>query len=159
MNARTILPTLLGLALLAGCTPDPKDVDEVLENFEAHAGQRILLKTKLRSGARCRIGTEEGQWKTYCKGDCQYCSGPVVVASTVKPKAAGLDDWPMILGGIHDGKPIKCQGPAQRGEVRPLRSREDLRGARDHREAPPPAADGHRFLGSRGLIEAHPSRA
>lgn len=95
----------------SACTADPKPVDEVLENFDKFAGQRILLKTKLRSGARCRIGDEEGQWKTYCKGDCQYCTGPLVVDSTVKPASAGLDDWPLILGGIYDGQPIKCKGP------------------------------------------------
>ena len=105
------LTTLAAAALVAGCTPEPKDVDDVLSNFSKHAGQRIVLKTKLRSGARCRIGEEAGQWKTYCKGECQYCSGPVVVASNIKPSSAGLDDWPMILGGLHDGKPIKCEGP------------------------------------------------
>lgn len=113
MRARlTILTSLLGLALAAaGCTEDPKNVDEVLENFPEYAGKRILLKTKLRSGARCRVGDKDGEFRTYCKGDCQYCKGPLVVASSVKTKEADLDDWPMILGGIHEGKPIKCKGP------------------------------------------------
>lgn len=110
MKARTVIP-LIALGLAVGCTAEPKAVDEVLESFDQYAGKRITLKTKLRSGARCRIGTEEGQWRTRCKEDCQFCSGPVVVASNVKPSAAGLDDWPMILGGLHDGKPIKCKGP------------------------------------------------
>lgn len=121
MKARNILSLTFALGLLGGCTADPKNVDDVLGDFSAHAGKRILLKTKLRSGARCRIGDEEGQWKTYCKGDeCQYCSGPVVVASNVKPSSAGLDDWPMILGGIHEGKPFKCKGPLNKVSCGPF---------------------------------------
>lgn len=110
----------LGLTAMVGCTPDPKDIDEVLTNLDQYAGKRILLKTSFRSGARCRIGEEEGEWKTYCKGDCQYCRGPIVVDSAVKPIEAGLDDWPMVVGGLHDGKPMKCQGPLNHVKCAPF---------------------------------------
>lgn len=117
---RRIIPILAALAL-AGCISDPVDVDDVLRDFDKYAGNRVLLKTKFRSGARCRIGDEAGQWKTYCKGDCQYCSGPIVVDSNVKPKEAGLDDWPMILGGTHDDKPMRCEGLLNRVKCTPFK--------------------------------------
>ena len=112
MKHAIVTTTLLALALTAvGCKPDAKDADVILANLDDYVGQRVVMKASFRAGARCRIGDEDGEWKTFCgsKNDCQYCRGPLVV--NAGDKEADLDDWPMILGGTHEGKPIKCQGP------------------------------------------------
>ncbi|MEM7677693.1 MAG: hypothetical protein AAF449_16985, partial [Myxococcota bacterium] len=69
-----------------------------------------VVKTKFRSGARCRLETPNGEWKTYCR-DCQYCRGPVVVdAPSLPDDVDNIDDWPLILGGTWDLKDIRCKG-------------------------------------------------
>lgn len=105
MRRTLILLSLLGAI---GCGPPKgKPVEEVLANLDAHRGKTIAIKTKLRSGARCRQG-EDGEWKTYCK-DCIYCRGPLVVdAASTSTRA---DDWAMILGGTWEYEDIRCKGP------------------------------------------------
>jgi hypothetical protein len=101
-----------GLALLlalASCgPPDAVPVEQVLAHFDQFARKRVALKTKLRSGARCRQG-EEGEWRTYCK-DCVYCRGPLVIDAGTVTSTDTLD-WPMILGGTWEYEDIRCKGP------------------------------------------------
>lgn len=109
---RLFLLTALALVVTAtGCkSDDVPTADQVLENIDQHLGKRVTFKAQVRSGARCRVGDEEGEFKTYCK-DCQFCRGPVVVGTSLKTKEEGLDDWPMILAGSHSGRAIRCEGP------------------------------------------------
>lgn len=111
MKSLKLFAPLIALSGLVACTPTPKDVDEILAHLNENMGKHVVLKARFRSGARCRIGKDEGEWKTYCKDDCQYCKGPLVVDSRVKGEDVDLDDWPLTLGGTHDGKPIRCEGP------------------------------------------------
>lgn len=121
MIARVAVVSLFTASLLASCGP-PKSVqaDEVVKNLQKYAGKRVAIKTKLKSGARCR--QEVGQkWQTYCT-DCQYCRGPVVVdVGGFDLKDEGIDDWPMILGGTHDGQDIRCKGPLNQVECFPFK--------------------------------------
>ncbi|MEQ8275875.1 MAG: hypothetical protein RMA76_31330 [Deltaproteobacteria bacterium] len=121
MRALPLLSTILflGAVALTGCkTDDVPTADDILANLDRHLGKRVTFKTKLRSGARCRVG-EQGEFKTYC-GDCQYCRGPVVVDTALKTKEEGLDDWPMILAGAHAGQDIRCKGPLNEVECHPF---------------------------------------
>ena len=105
------------LALASACTPAAKPMDEILSNLDEYLGQKIVVQTRLRSGARCRVGENEGDFKTYCR-DCQFCKGPLVVdAPGVE---AGIDDWPLVLGGTHGGNPIRCEGKLGEVECRPF---------------------------------------
>ena len=106
-----IVPLCALVAGLAACTPAAKDADEILAHLDQNLGKRVVLKARFRSGARCRIGEDDGQWKTYCKGECQYCKGPLVVDSRVEGEDLQLEDWPLTLGGTYEGKPIRCEGP------------------------------------------------
>lgn len=112
---------MICIALLAtACTPDAKDADEVLANLDDHIGKRVTLKGKFRSGARCRVQDENGDFPTYCKNnDCQYCKGPVVLDTGIDAEEAKLMDWPMILGGTWKGKDIRCRGPLNQIECWP----------------------------------------
>ncbi len=107
------------LALLASCGP-PKGLEasEVLKDIPKYAGKRVAIRTKLKSGARCRQQSKD--WQTYCT-DCQYCRGPVVVDVGIDLPAEGLDDWPMILGGTYDGQDIRCKGPLNQVECFPFK--------------------------------------
>lgn len=130
----TIIAAAVAVAFLAACGP-PQGVParEVLENIDQYKGKMVRIRTKLRSGARCRQG-EDGEWKTYCK-DCVYCRGPLVIdletplatrtstggtthtastaalGTTDTSSTAHLDDWPMILGGTIGFEDIRCKGP------------------------------------------------
>jgi len=114
---RLIFTTLL----LAACTPQGLDAMEVAANIDQHLGQRLTVRGKFKSGARCRIG-EDGEWKTYCK-DCQYCRGPLVLdVGVTKTSTSGevIEDWPLVLGGVWEGKDIRCKGPLNQIECWPL---------------------------------------
>ncbi len=110
---------LAALALVAGCKDRPVPAEEVIANLDRYLGKRVRMQAKLRSGARCRVGETAADFKTYCK-DCQFCNGPYVVDLGLPPvetttTATVTDevpkDWPMILGGSHEYKPIRCRGP------------------------------------------------
>jgi hypothetical protein len=112
--------TLPSLALLlTGCfgPPDAMESGQLLKELDAHLGQRVVVKAKLKSGARCR--QDDGEWKTYCK-DCQYCRGPLVIDSNLDLPKEGLDDWPLVLGGTWDGEDIRCKGPLENIECKPF---------------------------------------
>lgn len=104
------------LLAAAACTPSAVEVDDVLQDLEAHVGKKVVVRTRLRSGARCRVG--DGEFKTYCK-DCQFCKGPLVV-DTGAELPETVADWPLILGGTHDGQPIRCEGPLNEVECHPF---------------------------------------
>src|SRR5207245_5016112 len=104
---RASLAVLL-LALAACGPPASKPAEEVLKDLGSYGGKIVTIRARFRSGARCRQG-DSGEWRTYCK-DCQYCRGPIVLA-TSSTVAEGLDDWPLILGGTWDDKDIRCKGP------------------------------------------------
>lgn len=114
--------TVLALALVTAVTAcgDPKGtpVEKILEDIDLYYGKTITIRTQFRSGARCRLDSEDGEWKTYCK-DCQFCRGPIVVApeGAVETK---VDDWPMILGGVWEFKDIRCTGPLNKVECYPF---------------------------------------
>jgi hypothetical protein len=110
-RSKVTAPLLAALLGLAACTPSAQEADELLARLDQNMGKRVVLKARFRSGARCRVGENEGEWKTYCKGDCQFCKGPLVVDSRVKGETVDLDDWPLTLGGTFEGKPIRCEGP------------------------------------------------
>lgn len=111
--------TLPSLALLTGCfgPPDAMESGQLLKELDAHLGQRVVVKAKLKSGARCR--QDDAEWKTYCK-DCQYCRGPLVIDSNLDLPKEGLDDWPLVLGGTWDGEDIRCKGPLENIECKPF---------------------------------------
>lgn len=119
MKHQTLLGTLtllLGL-LLTACQPEGIPVDEVIRNLDDHLRTRVTIRARFKSGARCRQGTD-GEWRTYCK-DCQYCRGPLVVDSPLAGKD-GVDDWPIILGGVYKMKDIRCMGPLNKVECYPF---------------------------------------
>ncbi|MEM1024049.1 MAG: hypothetical protein AAGD10_06190 [Myxococcota bacterium] len=100
---------LLGAILvLTGCSPTVHTADEVLGALPEHLGEKVVMEVELFSGARCRVGEGPSDFKAYCR-DCQYCSGPLVVRTNEEHE--GVDDWPMVLGGTHAGRPIRCEGP------------------------------------------------
>ena len=113
-----LLITTVAAGLVAACGPPAsKPIDEVLKDLDPYYGRAITIKTKLRSGARCRIG-EKGDFKTYCK-DCQYCRGPYVVeVSGARPNSES--DWPMIMGGTWELGDIRCKGPLGQIECHPF---------------------------------------
>ena len=92
-----------------GCTRSPIDAQTLLSELEAHVGRRVVVRASFRSGARCRLETPDGEWKTYC-GDCQFCRGPVVLDAPSLPEDLETDDWPLILGGTWRGRDIRCTG-------------------------------------------------
>ncbi len=101
----------LGLCavLMAACSPTVRPVDEVVANLDDFLGEKVVVRTRLKSGARCRVGEEAGDFKAYCR-DCQYCRGPVVVDVPGLEPSSAVDDWPLIISGTHRGSSIKCQG-------------------------------------------------
>lgn len=103
---------LIGFLAVSCGPPAAKPVEEVLNNLDLYRGKPVVIKTKLRSGARCRQG-EDGEWKTYCK-DCVYCRGPLVVDAV--STSTKVDDWAMILGGTYEMEDIRCKGKL--GEVK-----------------------------------------
>ena len=77
---RTLAACLSLLLVTAACgAPEAVPVEEVLKDLPRYARKRIVMRTRFKSGARCRQG-EDGTWRTYCK-DCQYCRGPIVATS------------------------------------------------------------------------------
>lgn len=92
------------------CTPTAKPVEEIIDHLPDYIGEKVVVTTQLRSGARCRVDAD-GEFKTYCR-DCQYCKGPVVV-DTGGPLPSHVADWPLVLGGTHRGQPIRCEGPLE----------------------------------------------
>jgi hypothetical protein len=117
MMTKWILP-LVCLAL-AACTPASKPADEVVSHLHDYLGEKVVVEVQLRSGARCRVGKYEGEFKTYCR-DCQYCRGPLVVDVPGLDPDTAVDDWPLVLGGMHDGQPIKCEGKLGEVECHPF---------------------------------------
>jgi len=115
-----VLVTCLPVVFLAGACGPPKfeEVDTILEEIEKHYGQRVTIRARFKSGARCR--QTDGQWKTYCKDDCQYCRGPLVVDSRIALAKEGLFDWPMVLGGTWKNRDIRCKGQLNRIECYPF---------------------------------------
>lgn len=106
---------LISFALGASaCLADPKEADDVLTHLEAHYGESIVMRARLRSGARCSVADENGAFRAYCRGECRYCRGPLVVDSTLNLKEAGLGDWPMILAGSWKNRDIRCRGPLRK---------------------------------------------
>lgn len=115
---RTALATCLALAVAAACgAPKAIPADELVKDLDAYLGKRVTVKTRFKSGARCRIG-EEGEWKTYCK-DCQYCRGPLVF-DVPGTETSSAGDWPVILGGTWELKDIRCKGPLNKVECWPF---------------------------------------
>ena len=104
---------------LTGCTEEPLDAEQLLAELDQHVGKRVVVRASFRSGARCRLETPDGDWKTYCRG-CQYCRGPVVLASPSLPKDVQVDDWPLILGGTWRGRDIRCTGKLNEVECYPF---------------------------------------
>ena len=98
---------------LGGCLPEPVDADRVLADLDAYYGKSIVMRAQFRSGARCSVADENGMFRTYCKGDCRYCKGPLVVDSSLDLKENGLSDWPMILAGSWNNRDIRCRGPLE----------------------------------------------
>ncbi|MGF1511374.1 MAG: hypothetical protein ACFB9M_17930 [Myxococcota bacterium] len=92
---------------LLACSPKVHTTEEVLSKLDEYLGRKLVMEVELKSGARCRA-VQDGVFKTYCR-DCQYCRGPLVVVSDQKD--SGADDWPLILGGVQNGRPIACEGP------------------------------------------------
>lgn len=131
MNLRLAHAILLGaLSLSVGCKEAPVSAQEVVDDLDRYLGKRIRMRAKLRSGARCRVGETVADFKTYCK-DCQFCNGPYVidlgrpvVQTTTTATVADTDevpkDWPMILGGSHEYKPIRCRGPLNQVDCWPF---------------------------------------
>jgi hypothetical protein len=111
---------MLSIALLVpGCfgPPDAIEAEQLLKELDSHIGQRVVVKAKFKSGARCR--QDDAEWKTYCK-DCQYCRGPLVIDTGLDLPKEGLDDWPLVLGGTWDGEDIRCKGPLNQVECKPF---------------------------------------
>ena len=104
---------------LAGCTEGPLETEQLLAELDAHVGKRVVVRAVFRSGARCRLETPDGKWKTYCR-NCQFCRGPVVIASPNLPEDVDVDDWPLILGGTWRGRDIRCTGPLNKVECYPF---------------------------------------
>jgi hypothetical protein len=120
MNLMKALGALLILFLGApACTPAAKPMEEVLSHLDDYLGEKIVVRTRLRSGARCRVGKNEGDFKTYCR-DCQFCKGPLVVDAPGVPEEAPIDDWPLVLGGTHEGQPIRCEGKLEDVKCHPF---------------------------------------
>ena len=120
-NQPLIIAAIL-LAISSSCTPDAIEADEVLANIDKHIGKRLTLKGKFRSGARCRVQNDKGEFPTYCKNnDCQYCKGPVVLDTGLNTAQSGLLDWPIVLGGTWKGKDIRCRGPIDNIECWPTK--------------------------------------
>lgn len=113
----SVLGLAFGLAM-AGCS-DVKTAEEVLSELDVHYGKRLTMRARFRSGARCSAEVD-GEFQTYCK-DCQYCRGPIVVETTLSSTTAKLDDWPMVLGGTWEGKPIRCSGPLSNLNCHPFK--------------------------------------
>ena len=118
-------PRLRGLmvcALLAmplSCTSDVIEAETLLANLEQYVGKRVLVRARFRSGARCRLETPDGEWKTYCR-NCQYCRGPIVLDVGTAPDGGTLDDWPLILGGVWRGRDVRCTGKLNEVQCYPL---------------------------------------
>ncbi len=117
---------IFGAACLAlsACKPgNAVPAEEVVRNLDKHVGKRVLMRGKFKSGARCRLETPDGEWKTYCK-NCQFCRGPLVVDTGVDLADEGIADWPLVLGGTakHKGKvvDIRCKGPLNKIECAPF---------------------------------------
>jgi len=127
---------LFALLLAAACTPAAKSADEVVANLDEYLGEKVVVEVALRSGARCRVGQYEGDFKTYCR-DCQYCRGPLVV-DVMGSEGREVDDWPLVLGGTHDGQPIKCEGKLGEVECHPfdLEKRYVIRGSIERTHPP-----------------------
>ena len=115
---RLFVPMMLVLGLAACGPPKAVPASEVVLDLARFRGKVVDIKTKLKSGARCRQG-EDGEWKTYCK-DCVYCRGPVVVDLGGTSTSTAVDDWPMILGGTWEMKDIRCKGPLNEVECYPF---------------------------------------
>jgi len=101
------------------CTPAAKPVEVVLDDLNAYLGEKVVVETRLKSGARCRVGKTVADFKTYCR-DCQFCKGPLVVDAPGVDDEAPVEDWPLILGGTHDGQPIRCEGRLGEVECHPF---------------------------------------
>ena len=99
----------VSLLVLLGCRSEPLDAEALLQNIDRHQGRRITVRAQFRSGARCRLETSDGEWKTYC-GDCQYCRGPVVLDTPTTRLVKDPDKWPLVVGGAWKQKPIGCEG-------------------------------------------------
>lgn len=137
---RFLLLGLFGLGLpfaSGGCTPQAKPIEVVLSDLDHYLGEKVVVETALRSGARCRVGETPEDFKTYCR-DCQYCRGPLVVDAPGLDPQADVDDWPLVLGGMHRGQPIKCQGKLGEVECHPfdLDKRYVIRGSIERTQPP-----------------------
>ena len=108
----------IGLSL-AACSQKPIDAETLINELENYVGKRVTVKAKFRSGARCRLETPDGEWKSYCK-DCQYCRGPVVMDTPSMPTTGEIDDWPIILGGTWQMQDIRCKGKLNEVECYPF---------------------------------------
>lgn len=105
------------LFVLSACQTEPKDAREILENVDAYIGKRVTMKAKLRAGVQCKLETEDGEWKTYCR-NCQFCRGPFVV--DLGQDSDEFADWPMVLGGTWKQRDIRCKGPLNEVECYPF---------------------------------------
>lgn len=119
VTLRAALAALTLAVFGVACTPSAKPVEDILGDLDQYLGEKVVVKTALRSGARCRVGKYENEFKTYCR-DCQFCQGPLVVdAPSIDPDTP-VDDWPLILGGVHRGEPIRCEGKLNEVECHPF---------------------------------------
>ena len=114
---RVVITLLFTLASWGCGPPNAVDVDEALKNIDQHLGQRLVIKARFKSGARCKQA--DGEWKTYCK-DCQYCKGPLVVDTKLDLQKEGLADWPLVLAGTYEGQDIRCKGKLNEVKCYPL---------------------------------------
>ncbi len=127
----------VSLLLLAACgAPPAVPVEELVRDLGPSYGKVITVRTRFKSGARCRQG-EDGKWKTYCK-DCQYCRGPLVADLPLAATASGAEDWPLIMGGTWEGQDIRCKGPLNQIECYPFELGKTyvVRGVLEHQRPP-----------------------
>lgn len=108
---------LTGMGAALGCQTDAPDAQQVIAELDEHIGRRVTIKARFRPGIRCRLDTEDGQWKTYCR-DCQVCRGPYVV--DLGKKSEDASDWPMVLAGTWKMRDIRCSGPLNDIECYPF---------------------------------------
>lgn len=144
-SARLVLLASVVGGTAVACQPAPKSAQEILENVDKHIGKRITITAKLRAGVRCKLDTEDGEWKTYCR-DCQTCKGPFVV--DLGQKSNEFEDWPMILGGTWKRKPIRCEGPLNDVECYPFEPGQKyvLEGVLENSNPPKLFVDGFRKI-------------
>lgn len=109
------LLSLASLLALGACRGEPKTAKEIIDHLDEYTGKHVRMIAKFKAGIRCKLDTEDGEWKTYC-GDCQVCKGPYVVDLSDEDG----EEWPLVLGGTYDYKDVRCKGELNAVECHPL---------------------------------------